>query len=130
MEQNNRRAYVCKRARMCSYLVSRGFHPYRITPDQNNPAYDVYLFEATPELYAAVMDYIAAGPRRGPVCVRLSKEDWENILKALSLAEEDRTEQAKYAMDQEDANDCKEAAAAYAQAAAAIREQVQAVSKN
>ena len=53
-----RRTYVCKRARMCSYLVERGFMPYKIKPDCDNPKYDVYLFTATPELHRAVMAYL------------------------------------------------------------------------
>lgn len=54
-----RKTYVCKRARMCSYLVERGFMPYKIKPDNDNPRYNVYLFSASPELYKAVMAYIA-----------------------------------------------------------------------
>ncbi|MGE9970920.1 hypothetical protein [Candidatus Pseudoscillospira sp. SGI.172] len=50
-----RRTYVCKRARMCSYLVDKGFMPYKIKPDCDNPKYNVYLFTATPELYRAVI---------------------------------------------------------------------------
>ena len=56
MEQ---KTYVCKRARMCSYLVACGFEPYKIKPDNDNPRYKVYLFTATPELYRAVMAYVA-----------------------------------------------------------------------
>lgn len=57
MEQ--RRTYVCKRARMCSYLVERGFMPYKIKPDNDNPQFNVYLFTATPELYKAVMAFVS-----------------------------------------------------------------------
>lgn len=59
----NRKTYVCKRPRMCSYLREKGFEPYKITPDQDNPIYDVYLFTATPELYRAVMDYVTRKTR-------------------------------------------------------------------
>ena len=52
------RTYVCKRSRMCSYLMERGFSPYKIAPDRDNPMYNVYLFRSTPELYAAVMEYV------------------------------------------------------------------------
>ncbi len=55
-----KRTYVCKRSRMCSYLMERGFSPYRITPDRDNPKYNVYLFSATPELHRAVMDYVVS----------------------------------------------------------------------
>ena len=53
-----RKTYVCKRSRMCSYLMERGFSPYKITPDKDNPIYNVYLFTATPELHKAVMEYV------------------------------------------------------------------------
>ena len=43
---------------MCSYLMERGFSPYKITPDRDNPNYNVYLFPASQELHAAVMEYV------------------------------------------------------------------------
>lgn len=52
-----RRTYVCKRTRLAVYLRDRGFVPYKIVPDRDNPNYMVYLFTASPELYDAVMDY-------------------------------------------------------------------------
>ncbi len=57
MEQNMR-TYVCKRARMCNFLRSKGFKPYKLAPDRDNPLYEVFLFTASPELYDAVMEYI------------------------------------------------------------------------
>lgn len=57
-DTNGRKTYVCKRARMCSYLVDKGFMPYQIKPDYDNPKYNVFLFTASPELYKAVMEYI------------------------------------------------------------------------
>lgn len=54
-----KKTYVCKRARMCSYLVECGFMPYKIKPDCDNPRYNVYLFTASPELYKAVLAYVA-----------------------------------------------------------------------
>lgn len=59
MEQTNQKTYVCKRARMCTHLAQRGFKPYKVCPDRDNPMYDVFLFTATPELYQAVMEYIS-----------------------------------------------------------------------
>lgn len=53
-----RKTYVCKRSRLCTYLMSRGFAPYKITPDRDNPQYNVYLFTASPELHASVMEWI------------------------------------------------------------------------
>lgn len=59
MEQKDRlKTYVCKRARMCSFLMEKGFNPYKISPDRDNPMYDVYLFTASDELYRAVLEYI------------------------------------------------------------------------
>ena len=54
---NDRKTYVCKRTRMAAYLIGKGFQPYRISPDKDNPVFSVYLFTASPELYAAVMEY-------------------------------------------------------------------------
>lgn len=58
LNESGLRTYVCKRARMCSFLRERGFEPYKVTPDRDNPMYDVFLFTASPELYQAVMEYI------------------------------------------------------------------------
>jgi hypothetical protein len=55
---NEQKTYVCKRARMCSFLIEKGFTPYKVAPDRDNPMYDVFLFTASPELYEAVMEYI------------------------------------------------------------------------
>lgn len=52
------RTYVCKRARLCSFLQERGFQPYKIAPDRSNPRYDVFLFTATPALYEAVLAFV------------------------------------------------------------------------
>ena len=68
----DRKTYVCKRTRMAVYLLERGFQPYRIAPDKDNPIFSVYLFTATPELYAAVMDYT-----RGKT--NLKKEGIQNV---------------------------------------------------
>ena len=55
---NERQTYVCKRTRIAAYLIGRGFLPYKIVPDRDNPVFSVYLFTATPELYKAVMEYV------------------------------------------------------------------------
>lgn len=52
------RTYVCKRLRMCRYLIEHGFKPYKITPDRDNPRYNVYLFDHTDELAEAVTNYL------------------------------------------------------------------------
>lgn len=55
---DRRKTYVCKRTRMAAYLMERGFQPYKIAPDRDNPVYSVYLFTESPELYRAVMEYV------------------------------------------------------------------------
>ena len=34
---NEQKTYVCKRARMCSFLIEKGFTPYKVAPDRDNP---------------------------------------------------------------------------------------------
>ena len=55
---DRRKTYVCKRTRMAAYLMERGFQPYKIAPDRDNPVYSVYLFTESPELYRSVMEYV------------------------------------------------------------------------
>jgi hypothetical protein len=57
MMREQKRTYVCRRLKLCNYLRERGFIPYAIEPDRNNGMYDVFLFDASPELNAAVIDY-------------------------------------------------------------------------
>lgn len=54
----DRKTYVCKRTRMAAFLMAKGFQPYRIAPDRDNPVYNVYLFTESPELYRSVMEYV------------------------------------------------------------------------
>jgi len=54
-----RQTYVCKRPRLCRYLMSRGFAPYQTTEDRSNPRYTVWLFDHTPDLAEAVLDYFS-----------------------------------------------------------------------
>ena len=42
---------------MAQYLTKQGFEIKSIEPDESNPTFNVYLFEASPELYKAVLDY-------------------------------------------------------------------------
>ena len=51
------KTYVCKRLRLCRYLMDHGFEPFRIVPDRNNPRYNVYLFAQTPALDEAMSKY-------------------------------------------------------------------------
>jgi len=64
MNEEKLRTYVCKRARMAGFLMDKGFNPYKVTPDRDNPMYDVFLFTGTPELYKAVAEYIGTSHER------------------------------------------------------------------
>jgi hypothetical protein len=50
---------------MCDFLMHKGFVPYRVSPDRDNPKYDVFLFTASPELYLAVIEYIGSHRKEG-----------------------------------------------------------------
>lgn len=32
---NEQKTYVCKRARMCSFLIEKGFTPYKVAPEMS-----------------------------------------------------------------------------------------------
>ena len=51
--------FQCKRLRLCTYLMDRGFSPVQTVPDEQNPKFSVFLFDETPELTAAVTRYFA-----------------------------------------------------------------------
>ncbi len=65
----NERIFVCKRTRMAQYLTKQGFEIKSIEPDEDNPTFSVYLFDASPELYNAVLDY-TSGKGAGVANVR------------------------------------------------------------
>ena len=49
--------YVCRRLRICTYLLQNGFNYVAEVEDKHNPKYKVWLFENTPELHVAVENY-------------------------------------------------------------------------
>lgn len=51
--------FTCTRLRLCGYLMDRGFMPIQTFPDRHNPLYTVWVFEETPELSAAVVQYLS-----------------------------------------------------------------------
>ena len=59
-----KQTYVCRRPRLCRYLMDCGFAPYRTTADRSNRHYTVWLFEHTPALSAAVLDYFSQSDQR------------------------------------------------------------------
>lgn len=49
--------YTCKRYRLLSYLMQRGFTPSKTLPDPDNPRYKVWRFRNSAKLEAAVEEY-------------------------------------------------------------------------
>ena len=49
--------YVCRKMRLCTYLLSKGFNYVKTEPMKDNPELKVWLFESTPELWLAVHEY-------------------------------------------------------------------------
>jgi len=49
--------YICKKMRVCTYLLKRGFQYVKTEPRKENPKHIVWLFPMTPELKMAVEDY-------------------------------------------------------------------------
>lgn len=54
--------YVCRRMKLCSFLLSKGFKYERTEPDKFNPKYSVWIFKNTPELKLAIEEYYAQKP--------------------------------------------------------------------
>ena len=52
-----RQTYVCKRLRLCRYLIDHGFEPYKIAPNKDEPKHNVYLFERCKALDMVLMKY-------------------------------------------------------------------------
>lgn len=52
-----KREYIAKTMRMASFLMSKGCLMIGQRPDINNPDYDVFVFEQTPQLWNAVTEY-------------------------------------------------------------------------
>lgn len=51
--------YVCRRVKLCGFLIGKGFQYLFSRPDRKNKDYSVWLFEDTPELRAAIEEYYA-----------------------------------------------------------------------
>lgn len=56
--------YVCKRLRLLSFLYMKGFTPSAVMPDYDNPNFNVWAFDNSPELEAAIDEYFADKKRR------------------------------------------------------------------
>lgn len=49
--------YVCRKIRLCSYLLSKGFQYELEREDRYDPSRKVWIFKASPELYNAIEEY-------------------------------------------------------------------------
>lgn len=49
--------YTCKRLRLLNYLTDKGFYPFEIVPDINNPKYKTWKFKNSPELERCLKEY-------------------------------------------------------------------------
>ena len=54
--------YVCRRMKLCSFLLSKGFKYERVEQDKFNPKYQVWIFKNTPELKLAIEEYYSQKP--------------------------------------------------------------------
>lgn len=56
-EQKMKNQYICRRLRMLNYLKQHGFKPTYTMPDALNPKYNVWAFDNSDELQAAVQKF-------------------------------------------------------------------------
>ena len=54
--------YVCRRMKLCSFLLSKGFKYIKTEKDKFNEKYSVWIFESSPELRLAIKEYYAQKP--------------------------------------------------------------------
>ena len=49
--------YVCRKIRLCSFLLQKGFQYESEREDREDSKRKVWLFRSTPELYNAIEEY-------------------------------------------------------------------------
>ena len=49
--------YLCRRMKLCAFLLKKGFKYEQIVQDKYNPKYNCWLFVQSPELRNAVEEY-------------------------------------------------------------------------
>lgn len=49
--------YLCRRMKLCGYLLKHGFQYVKVVPDKYKEGYKCWLFEMSPELKNAVECY-------------------------------------------------------------------------
>lgn len=54
--------YVCRRMKLCGYLLSKGFKYEKVEPDKFNDKYSVWIFKSSPELRLAIEEYYGQKP--------------------------------------------------------------------
>ena len=54
--------YVCRRMKLCSFLLSKGFKYEKTEKDKFNDKYTVWIFQSSPELRLAIEEYYAQKP--------------------------------------------------------------------
>ena len=57
MERKKIKMYVCRRMKLCGFLLKKGFQYIEVVPDRYNPRFNCWLFKNTPELKNAVEEY-------------------------------------------------------------------------
>ena len=55
--------YVCRKIRLCAYLLEKGFMYEKETVDITNPKYKVWLFKDGNEIRNAIEDYYSSIPK-------------------------------------------------------------------
>lgn len=58
----NNSYYICKRLKLLSFLMKKGFEVIDTIPDVRNPRFNCWRFKRTPELLAAVDEYYKLKP--------------------------------------------------------------------
>lgn len=49
--------YVCRRMKLCGYLLKKGFNYEKVVPDKYNTRFNCWLFKDSPELRNAIEEY-------------------------------------------------------------------------
>lgn len=57
MKANKFRYYVCRKLKLLTHLLNKGYVYIKIDKDKYNPKHNIWLFEETPELLAEVNRY-------------------------------------------------------------------------
>lgn len=49
--------YLCRRMKLCGWLLAHGFQYEQVVPDKFNPKYNCWLFKNSPELKNSIEEY-------------------------------------------------------------------------